>query len=229
MRFFLNNSFYTLSFIILFLLWIFGLYTFLGLYLLFFIVTAFLTRRISPHHQEDFLLKEGVFYAPVNGRIRSITPNVNHPKFGDDFIEVAMTISWIREAGVYLPTRSEVMDLSYKRGKTLFRYLFDLDHHSLAEYSGVFLKLKAVVSEREYGIQIIKCALGLWPQLRVIPGDRGRAQVNFGFLGLGGTVLLYLPAQYEILVKESQLTTAGQTIIAARVDETINNDKKEEL
>ena len=112
MRFFLNNSFYVLSVLAILFLWITGFYTFLGLLVLFLLVTAFLTRRISPHHAEDALLKEGVFYAPVNGRVSSITPHVNHPKFGDDLIEVKFTISWIREAGLYLPTRSEVLDLS---------------------------------------------------------------------------------------------------------------------
>ena len=221
MRFFLNNSFYTLSVLAIFFLWITGLYTFLGVLFVFLAITAFLTRRISPHHQEDALLKEGVFYAPVNGRVSSITSHVNHPKFGDDLIEVKFTTSWIREAGLYLPTRSEVLDLSYEKGKSLFRYIFHLERESIDKYSGAYLKFRAVNNEqKEYGIQIIKCILGAWPKVRVIPGDRGRAQVNFGFFGLGGTVLLYLPSQYEILVKDGHLATAGQTIVAARIEET---------
>ncbi len=227
MRFFLNNSFYLISAFIFFCLWFFGLYTFLGIYLLFLIIIGFFTRRISPHHQEDAFLKEGVFYAPVNGRVRSIVQNIKHPKFGDDLIEVSFTISWIREAGLYLPTGSEVLDLFYEKGKSFFRYFFHLERDGLDKYSGVYLKFKSVNGEqKEYGIQVIKCILGQWPKVRVIPGDRGRAQVNFGFLGLGGTVLLYLPSQYEILVKDGQLATAGQTIIAARTEENSSSESE---
>ncbi len=220
MRFFLNNSFYIISVLILFFLWSLSLYLFIGLYLLFIIIIGFFTRRISPHHQEDALLKEGVIYAPVNSRVKSITQHVDHPKFGKDLIEVNLTISWLREAGLYLPTGSEVQGLFYEKGKSFFRYFFTLEREEIDKYSGVYVKFKTTSNEQnEYGIQVIKCFLGQWPQVRVIPGDRGRAQVNFGFLGLGGTVLLYLPSQYEILVKDGQLATAGQTIIAARNEE----------
>ncbi len=221
MRFFLNNSFYLFSLFIIFFLWLFSFYSFLGVFLVFLIVVGFFTRRISPHHAEDALLKEGVFFAPVNGRVRAITQHVDHPKFGNDLIEVQFTISWLREAGLYLPARAEVLDLIYEKGKNYFRYFFELDRTIIDKYSGVFLKFKAENSEqKEFGIQIVKCSLGSWPKIRVIPGDRGRAQVNFGFLGLGGTVLLYLPSQYEILVKDGHLATAGQTIVAARIDES---------
>ncbi len=225
MRFFLNNSFYILSVFILIFSWLFGLYSILGIYLLFIALTAFFMRRISPHHQEDALLKDGVFYAPVNGRVRSIRTGVSHPKLGDDYIEVSFSVSWIRESGLYFPTRSEVLDLFYEKGKSFFRYFFELDSEVIDKYSGVYLKFRTINGEqKEYGIQVLKCNLGMWPSVRVIPGDRGKAQVNFGFLGLGGTVLLYLPSQYEILVKDGQLTTAGQTIIAARTEENINLD-----
>lgn len=223
MRFFLNNSFYIISVIISLALWGLGFYKFLALYLLVVIMVSFFHRRISPHHQEDYFLKEGVFYAPVNGRVKSIKQGVEHPKFGKDLTEVTFTISWLREAGLYFPTGSEVLELFYEKGKSFFRYFFDIEHSALEKYSGVYLKLKSTNSEqKEYGIQVVKCILGSWPKVRVVPGDRGRAQVNFGFLGLGGTVLLYLPSQCEILVKNSQLAIAGQTIIAARLDESGN-------
>lgn len=228
MRFFLNNSFYFFSILTIFFLWFLGLYTFLGLCLLFIIIVGFFTRRISPHHQQDALLKDGVIYSPVNGRVKSITQHIQHPKFGDDLIEVSFTISWLREAGLYLPTGSEVLDLFCEKGKSFFRYFFSLERDVIDKYSGVYLRFKTVNDEqKEYGIQVIKCFLGQWPKVRVIPGDRGRAQVNFGFLGLGGTVLLYLPSQYEILVKDGQLATAGQTIVAARTEENSSSMSEE--
>lgn len=216
-----------LSLFVALMLWSLGLYKLLAVVVFIIIITAFFTRRISPHHREDYFLKEGVFYSPVNARVKSINHGIEHPKFGEDLTEVVFTISWFREAGLYLPTASEVLELFYEKGKGFFRYFFDIEHDLLDKYSGVSLRLKSTGSDhKEYGIQVIKCFLGSWPKVRVIPGDRGSAQVNFGFLGLGGTVLLYLPSQCEILVKNGQLAIAGQTIIAARSGESCSTNIK---
>lgn len=221
MRFFLNNSFILISILILFAFWVVGFYIGILLYLIFIGIVAFFTRRISPHHQEDATLKDGVFYAPVNGRVTSINLNVNHPQFGESLTEVVFTLSWVRESGLYFPAKSEVIELFFEKGKSFFRYFQKINPELIDKYSSLLLKFQTLDDQHsDYGVQLIKCPLGMWPQVRVIPGDLGRAQVNFGFFGLGGTVVFYLPPQYEILVKEGLKATAGQTIVAALNEES---------
>jgi phosphatidylserine decarboxylase len=48
----------------------------------------------------------------------------------------------------------------------------------------------------------------------VMPGDRGGRRVNIGYFPFGGTVMLYLPKKYEILIKTNDEVTAGETIMA---------------
>ena len=74
----------------------------------------------------------------------------------------------------------------------------------LREASGNFL-----------GLQMISCPLGLAPKLRVLAGDRGNVGAEIGYFPLGGTVFLYLPSQYEILIGKNQNNIlAGLTALA---------------
>ena len=47
-----------------------------------------------------------------------------------------------------------------------------------------------------------------------MPGDRGGRRVNIGYFPFGGTLILYLPEKYEILIKENESINAGESIIA---------------
>jgi hypothetical protein len=48
-----------------------------------------------------------------------------------------------------------------------------------------------------------------------LPGDRGKVRANWGFFPFGGTVLVYLSENYEILVKEGDSLEAGKSILCA--------------
>lgn len=213
MRFFLSSFYFVVFFFSLFLLWFLGLYLVSFFLVIVFLIILFLSRRLSPKFQEEFILKEGIFYSPVNARVVSVKKNIFHPRLNKSMTQVKLVSSWIREGGLYLPIKSEFKDLVFDSGKPLFRYFNDVvDYKSLKERSHLWVLLEDDQG-CEFGLEFYKCPTGLWPSLRVIPGDRGKAQVNFGFFGLGGTTILYLPSSYEIIVKESLQTVAGQTII----------------
>lgn len=200
--------------LIFFLLWAFGFYWLFLITLVIFLVTLFFSRRIPPAFQEDAALKEGIFYAPVNGSVVVINEGIEHPHFGSDLNEIVVLSPWWREHGIYFPAKAEVIDLFYERIKGRFRYfyksLFSKDEERKPSLS---LGLRCVEGEK-VGIDFYKCLTGMWPQVRVIPGDKGRAQVNMGFFGLGGLTVLYLPRNYEILLKEGLDLIAGQSIVA---------------
>jgi hypothetical protein len=214
MRFFLNSFYYSIFISLLLLAWFFGLYWIFLAILIAFLILLFFSRRIAPAFQEDATLKEGIFFSPVNGKVFQINENQSHHRFGENLTEIVVVSSWWSEHGIYFPFKSEVIDLIYEGHKGHFRYLpkgiFGPNNERKPSLS---LGLRSVDSV-SVGLDFYKCILGFWPQVRVIPGDKGRAQVNMGFFGLGGTIVLYLPSSYEILIKEGLDLIAGQSIVA---------------
>lgn len=192
----------------------------LGLYWMFFVALLifsgflFFSRRLPPAFQEDADLKSGILFSPVNGKVLKVNEGVDHPTLGNNLFEVVIVSNWFREHGVYFPARSEIIDINYNPNKGKFRYTiksyFEKDKERLPSLSIILRSIDSVI----YGLDFHKCPLGLWPKVRVIPGDRGKAQVNLGFFGLGGTTAMYLPSDFECRVKEGLDLIAGQSIIA---------------
>ncbi len=214
MRFFLGSSlsFIFISLIVLF--WIIGFYWFSLPLLFVFGILLFFTRRLPPAFQEDGALKDGVLFSPVNGKVVVVNENYNHEIYGEGTKEVVLVSTWWREHGIYFPTKAEVDNLLYIGNKGHFRLLSqNIFKSDKKRAPSLTIGMKCDHSN-SFGIDFYKCPLGFWPKILTIPGDRGRAQVNMGFFGLGGTTVLYLPSVYEVTVKEGSEVIAGQTIIA---------------
>ncbi len=174
-----------------------------GLALLFF-------RRKVGVYKENLSITDGVLYAPSNGKVIGILPNVDHPTLGKDFTEVVVRIPWNVEYGIYLPFSSEIKDLVSAKGREHFRYSKE---KVLLDRAGLLISLKDLKGD-EIGLQLIKCPMGLWPEIKVMPGDRGKRQANIGLLPFGGTLVLYIPNKYEILIQVGQELMAGESLIA---------------
>lgn len=192
----------------------------LGLYWLFFITLLifsgflFFSRRLPPSYQEDSDLKAGILFSPVNGKVIKVNQGIDHPTIGNNLQEVVIVSNWVREQGIYFPVRSEIIDINYVPTKGKFRYViknfFEKGQERLPSLSIILRSIDSTL----YGMDFYKCPTGMWPKVRVIPGDRGKAQVNLGFFGLGGTTAMYVPGEYEVCVKEGLDLIAGQSIIA---------------
>ena len=125
-------------------------------------------------------------------------------------------IPWWKEMGIYLPLSCEIKNLLVLKGQSFFRYFKAVEVIGTKEGKGVSLALDN--RGESLGLTFFKCKFGLWPELLVIPGDRGGRRVNIGYFPFGGTVMLYLPKKYEILVKSNDEVNAGETIIAVVPD-----------
>lgn len=177
-----------------------------------------LFRKTFSKFREDPTVKEGVLYSPVNGKVLNVRSGVDHIVFGRELVELRLMIPWWKEMGIFLPISSEVRDLVVKKGKSFFRMSReDLPTQSQKMADSLSLILTGAKGER-VGMQMLKCPTGFWPEIGVMPGDRGKRQVNIGYFPLGGTVLLYLPQNYEILVNTDDVIEAGQTLIAGVPD-----------
>lgn len=162
--------------------------------------------------KENPAITEGVLYSPSNGKVVQINPDSTHPKFGENLIEVVVRIPWQVGYGIYLPYTSEVKDLMAVKGRDYFRFS-KKDQERLADRAGVMISLMDQKGD-EIGLQLIKCPTGLWPEIKVMPGDRGKRQANVGLIPFGGTLALYIPNKYEILVQKGQEVVAGESLIA---------------
>ncbi len=183
--------------------------------LLFYAATLWIFRRKPSPYRENIVNRaQDLIYAPANARVLSVRKNVDHVIFGKNLNEVQLSIPWWSEAGLYLPIKSEIKDFQSKEGKSYFRFARDpLPDQSSVSVAGVCLSLET--NKMQYvGLQFVKCILGQWPEIVVMPGDRGKERVNIGFFPFGGTVLLFLPKEFEVLVNKDNEVIAGETVVA---------------
>lgn len=213
---YLPPKFNTLAFIIFFFFWLFGLYktllVSLGLYVLLYLVL----RRNRNDFRDDPMITKGVIFAPANGKIVHIENNVSHGMYGDQLVEIQILVPWWKEMGIYMPLSSEIKTLLVLKGQSFFRYQKAEEVIGTKEGKGVSMALDN--RGETIGLTFFKCKLGLWPELMVMPGDRGGRRVNIGYFPFGGTVMLYLPKKYEILLKTNDEVSAGESILAVMPD-----------
>jgi hypothetical protein len=169
-------------------------------------------RRKVGVFKENPSITDGILFAPSNGKVIAIVPNVSHPTLGEGLTEVIIRIPWNVEFGIYLPFTSEVIDLVTEKGREHFRYSKET---TLLGRAGLLVSLKDLKGD-EIGLQLVKCPMGLWPEIKVMPGDRGKRQANIGLLPFGGTLVLYIPNKYEILIQVGQELMAGESLIAGQ-------------
>lgn len=209
---YLPPKFNTLAFTFFIILWLTGfLKTLLGAFLVYLFLYAVL-RRNRNDFRDDHVITKGLIFSPANGKIIHIEYNVSHGVYGDQLTEIQILVPWWKEMGIYMPLSAEVKTLLVLKGHSFFRYTKSEEITGSKEGKGVSLSLDN--RGESVGITFLKCKLGLWPELIVIPGDRGGRRVNIGYFPFGGTVMLYLPKKYEILIKSKDEVLAGESILA---------------
>lgn len=188
-----------------------------------YVLLLFIFRRTPDALKESFGdISDASLFSPISGRVISIKENVQHKFFGESYTRIHLVLPLLREIGISLPLTSEVIDKRIKEGTSLFRYdkkSFNSIEERFESIDGVSLILQTLKKDR-IGLHLVKCKIGAFPELVVLPGDRGRRQVNIGNMPFGGSLLLYLPKKYNIVCKEGQVALAGLTILAN--DQEIN-------
>ncbi len=212
--FYLNRLIHFIFLSVLFFTLLIGLYLVALPVLIIYLTSLYLFRRKRGVFKENPSITEGVLYAPSNGKVTRVRPGVVHPKLGEGLTEILVRLPWNAEYGIYLPFTSEVKDLHAMKGRDFFRFS-KLENTNIVDRAGVFMSLESQKGD-EIGLQLLKCPTGLWPEIKAMPGDRGKRQANIGLLPFGGTLALYIPEKYEILVQEGQEVVAGESLIAGQ-------------
>lgn len=215
---YLPPRFNTLAISILILLWLIGRYKILLAGLLIYLLLYVVLRRNRNDFRDDHSVTKGLIFAPANGKIIHIEHNVSHGIYGDQLIEVQILVPWWKEMGIYMPLSAEIKTLLVLKGRSFFRYF--KSEEIIGSHQGKGVSLSLDNRGESVGMTFFKCRLGLWPELIVMPGDKGGRRVNIGYFPFGGTVMLYLPKKYEILIKSNDEVLAGETILAVAPEQT---------
>lgn len=147
--------------------------------------------------REDSSISDDIILSPVNGRVVKITKSVAHDFFGEDYTCVVVSVPFWKELGLFFPATSEIEDVQASCEKCL-------DH---------LVKFK-LSSGLEIGLGVGQNMLRILPKIVVLPGDRGKQKMNFGYLPFGGEIKVYIPSSLEVLINEKDEVVAGQGVLA---------------
>ena len=172
-------------------------------------------RKSSIPYRETLKTDGEIYLSPVHGIVESIRRDTTSAGDGTINHEVRISIGMWKEKGLYLPTAGEVSYLKAHQGLKIprksdsqffYRPIEELAHTDLTLTSKNNLKTL---------MRFIDCKYGLRPSIWLKSGDRGKGAAGFGYYPFGGTLLIYLPQNSEILVFEKEHIVPGQTVIAS--------------
>lgn len=162
----------------------------------------------------DHLHHDKEVYSPVNGVVVSVNDNVDHLYFGKGLKEVRILTPLLAEMTIRLPIKSDHDDGKYIGNEDFFRFQKDRRIKQEDEiFSGELVTLKTP-SKLHVGLQFIRCTFGLSAKIWTRPGDRGKRGGIIGLFPLGGTTLVYLPADMNLAVKKDDKVKAATTLLA---------------
>lgn len=176
------------------------------------LIIGFLSRRAAIPFRDTIKNDGEIFLSPIHGTVQSIRSSA------DGGNEIRISMGMLDEKGLYLPTTGEVDFLKAYLGKKLPRDAKPEDfYRSTEEFSHTDFTLTSK-NQTKTLMRFIDCTFGMRPTIWLKSGDRGRAAACFGYYPFGGTLIIYLPKNSDILVFENEKIVPGQTVVAALKD-----------
>jgi hypothetical protein len=213
-RNYLGLDYFFMAFVSVMMTWLFASVALGLVVLLSWALMFFLFRKNRSVYKELLKREEVTLLSPINGQISGVRAGVNHPIFGDNLTEVQMRIPIGVESGLNLPFNCEVAEIIETKGKSFYRYNeFKAASEQLTKFKGILVKLTGR-NGNLVGLQMVKCHMGGSPRLWVSSGDRGKMGANFGQFPLGGTLLMYLMPEYDVIIESGSSVDNSQTFLA---------------
>lgn len=184
----------------------------------FFALSLFVFRRSSVPYRDTIKSDGEIYLAPVYGVVQGIRRDVTIEDSENIYNEIRVSLSLWKEKGLYLPTTAEVSFLKYQKGgkipinsdsKAFLGSVNDIAHTDLFFISK---------NQTQTLLRFIDCPYGQRPTIWLKSGDRGRGAACFGHYPFGGTLLIYIPQNSDILVFEGEQLIPGQSVLAAIKD-----------
>jgi hypothetical protein len=188
----------------------------LALFISFLAVVVFWSGRRNKINFQETTRQDGEIYlSPIHGQVVSVRqhiPIMGGPEFGHE-IRIVMSI-W-DEKGLYLPLSAEVAYLKATKGRRVSRDADDEHFYGpLDDVSRTDLTLNSK-SQTKTLLRFIDGLYCRRPSIWLKSGDRGRGAACFGYYPFGGTLLIYLPKESDVLVYVTEIVKPGLTVLAA--------------
>jgi hypothetical protein len=178
-------------------------------------VVLFLGRKSSVPYRDTLKNDGEIYLSPVSGEVKSIRKNVQLADYPHLKNEIRMTVNFWSEKGLYLPTSGEVAYLKAMKGRRISREAqAQAFYGPVDELAHTDFLLTSKNSTKTL-LRFIDCQYGNRPTIWLKSGDRGRGAACFGYYPFGGTLLIYLPENSDILVFENEKVVPGHTVVAA--------------
>ena len=167
----------------------------------------------------DTLKNDGeIFLSPVYGVVESIRRDTTTWDELSSSHEIRISVGFLDQKGLYLPTSSEVGFLKANKGYKIPRYSESQNFYRPLEELAHTDFILLSKNKTKTLMRFIDCKYGIRPSIWLKSGDRGRAAACFGHYPFGGTLIIYLPQNSDILVFEKEKLVPGQSVIAAIKD-----------
>lgn len=209
-------------FYVVLILWIYSLFNWEAGYKLIisliFFTLLYAFRRASIPYRDTLKNNGEIYLSPVHGVVESIRRDTTTWEDMPPCHEVRIAIGGWDEKGLYLPTAGEATYLKANRGKKISRSATSQEFYlPIIEIAHTDLVLTSKNQTKSL-MRFIDCKYGQRPTIWLKSGDRGRGAACFGNYPFGGTLIIYLPQNSDILVFEKERVVPGQTVIAALKD-----------
>lgn len=184
--------------------------------ILFFLICyiLFVFRRHKIFYAQNISVHPEVLLAPVHGKVESIRKNLTENDQSTFGIEIRMSLSLSDEKGLYMPLTGEVVNLKSNRGKKIDRKY--PDHYFYGDLDDVSHTDLVFSSKKNYKylLRFVDTPYCPRPVIWLKSGDKGRVSSCFGYYPLGGSVILFLPPESEMLTFEGEIIKPGQSVLA---------------
>lgn len=178
-------------------------------------VIGYAFRRKSVPYRDTLKNDGEIFLSPVFGEVKSIRQNVPFSFNDESGFEVRIAISGWDEKGLYLPTSGEVSFLKANKGIRISREADATEFYRPVDEIAHTDFVLTSKNQTKTLMRFIDGQYGKRPTIWLKSGDRGRGAACFGYYPFGGSLLIYLPRNSDILVFEKERLIPGQSVIAA--------------
>jgi hypothetical protein len=181
------------------------------------LIATYPFRRPKVPYQETVKTDGEIYLSPVFGTIESIRFNVPGPE-DIPMHEVRISTSILEPKGIYLPTNAEMSYLKANKGVGVKTKApieqFTVSLESIA-HTNLTIQSK---NNCKTHLRFVDRPKSMRPTIWLKSGDKGRGAACFGYYPLGGTLLIYLPNNSDILVFEKEQMRPGESVIARLKD-----------
>lgn len=161
----------------------------------------------NPHR--DYIINEGEVVAPVDGKVIAIQTTFEHEFLKKICIQISIFMSPLNVHVTRYPVSGKVIYSKYHPGKYFFAW------HNKSSTKNEHTTITIITKTRQ--MVLFRQIAGFLARRIVLYAKEGceaEAGQEFGFIKFGSRLDIFLPLNFNVLIKVGQKTIGAKTIIA---------------